>query len=319
MNKLNGVTHGNLELERALTGLQNQIGSIANIGNIYYVILASKAYYPSFLSKYGQTYEDGSFSVYPDSGNGAAINTAIQASKGGRGDIVYVMPGTYNLTAAVTMSGRSSTRLIGVNGPMYEVGGTSACYLFQGGNYENVIMSANSELSGFAIKNKSGYSAVTIPANIFSTNIHNNYFMMVQGADINIIDASAVEANKMGRIHHNRFYSEVTGALKSVIWCSAGYAKDVDHNEISSSGGTITYGIQNDSTGGFTCYNSISECGALNASVITTGIEVTARSGGCIGNRLAINSGAGVSGGTVGQTFVDNRDAESGGNAAIES
>ena len=318
MSKYSDASAGNYPLEKALVEL-SMADSMGMVGNVYYVIPSSKAYYQSFLKDKYQVYSDGSASVIADSGNGAGIQTAITNCKGGRGDYIFVLPGTYTQTTALDFSGRSSVHLIAVNGPMYNVGSTSACYLIQSGAYANVIMSANSELAGFAIKNKAGYSAVTIPTNIFSTNIHNNYFMMVQGNDINIIDASASEANKMGRIHHNRFYSEVTGVLKSVIWCSGGYAKDVDHNEISSSGGTITYGIMNDSTGGFTCYNSVSECGGLNASVISTAIEVRDTAGGVVGNRCAVGTGQGVSGGTVGHTFVDNRDGQAGGETCIET
>ena len=316
-SKINSeITHGNFGLERVLKEMAGEIG-VGFVGNAYFVIPSTKSYLTDFLNRYQQSYSDGSLAVYVDTGNGAAIQTAITATKGGRGDCIFVLPGTYTLATAIDMTGRSSTRLMAVNGPMYEVGSTTAVYLIQGGNYANVIMSANSELSGFAIKNKSGYSAVTIPANIFSTNIHNNYFMVVAGAAINIIDASASGANKMGRIHHNRFYTEVTGALTSMIWIAEGYASDVDHNEISISGGTVDAGIVNLSTGGLTNYNIVSEGGGVGSAVITTAITID-DAGTAIGNRCAVGTGQAFSGGTAEHSFVDNRDGASGGATPVQ-
>lgn len=294
-------------------------GSGLGMGNVYWVIPTSKAYYSSFIEDHQTQYSDGSWAVYGDTGDGAQIQAAINACKGSRNDYILVMPGTYTLTAAITLAGKSGVHLIGVNGAGYDVGATSSVYLIQSGNFQNVIMSANSELTGFAIKNKAGYSAVTVPASIFSTNIHNNYFMMVQGAAINIIDCSAAASNKMGRISNNRFYSEVSGALTSVIWVTEGYAVDVCNNEITISGaGTVDAGIVNLSTGGLTNYNIVSEGGGIGSAVITVAITID-DAGTAIGNRCAVGTGKGLGGGTAEESFIDNRDASSGGATPIQT
>ena len=142
--------------------------------------------------------------------------------------------------------------------------------------------------------------------------------MMVQGNAINIIDATASGANKMGRIHHNRFYSEVSGILTSCIYIGEGYASDVDHNEISISGsGTVTTGIVNLTTGGLTNYNIVSEGGGIGSAVITTAITID-DAGTAIGNRCAVGTGQAFSGGTAEHSFVDNRDGASGGATPVQ-
>ena len=104
--KLTGVTHGNQELERYLSGLESEIG-VGFGGNVYYVIQSSKAFYQDFVDKHQKQYSDGSFAVYSDSGNGLGIQAAINACKGGRGDYIIVGTGSYQLTVALTFAGKS--------------------------------------------------------------------------------------------------------------------------------------------------------------------------------------------------------------------
>ena len=288
------------------------------IGKTFHIAKAGSNSYAHISALYPPVDSDGVVRVYACDGTAddVEIQAAITACKGSANAYIFIYPGTYNLTAAITLAGKSGVHLIGVNGGGYDVGCTSSVYLIQGGNYANVIMSANSELTGFAIKNKAGYSAVTVPANIFSTNIHNNYFMMVLGSAVNIVDCSASEANKMGRVHHNRFYTEVSGNGTSAIYLAAGYAKDACHNIITTSGsGTLDYGIFNDSTGGDTSYNTIGE----GAMTITSAIGVNALAGSTVGNNCAVATGHGLGGGTAERTFVDNRDGASGGATPIQS
>jgi hypothetical protein len=290
-----------------------------SIGNVYWVIPTNKAYYQDFVLSHQVRYSDGSLSVYPDPLDGSGILAAIKACKGSRNDFIYVLPGTYTMSLPISFAGKSGVRFQGVNGPMSCGGATTSVYLLQTGAYANIISSANTEITGFAIKNAVGYSAITIPASIFSNNIHHNWFMMVEGGSYNIIDATASGANKMGRIAFNRFYSEVSGNLNAAIACCAGYAQDVIGNHISfANAGTRNYGIFNDSTGGITADNYISESGEINTCVVSQAIHVNV-AGCAINNRCAVKTGQGVDGGTAGESFVDNRDALAGGAVVIET
>lgn len=296
-------------------GLISGIGMA--VGNAYYVIPTNKAYYTDFMTNQ-RVYSDGSSMIYPDPLDCTGILAAIVACKGSRNDYIFVMPGAYTQAVAISLVGKSGVHLIAVNGQGRDVGATdsvSVTYLNHTGAYENFILSANSELAGFLISNATGYSAITVPASILATNIHHNHFAMVQGAAINIIDCTASVSNKRGRIHHNRFYTEVAGNLTAAINCAGGYAQDVCDNEISfANTGTIDYGIFNDSTGGITARNIVSEGNAT----VTNAIAINAN--GCaIDNRCAVVAGRGLAGGTASRSFVNNRDGAGGGATPIET
>ena len=295
-------------------------GGFDSVGNVYWVIPYNKAYLSDFIKSHQFRYSDGSLSVQVDNLDGKGIQAAINGCKGSRNDKINVLPGTYTLTTAISFVGKSGVRFHGVNGATVPGGGaTSSVYLIQSGAYTVITPSANTEITGFAIKNASGYSAITVPTYIFSVNIHHNWFMMVQGGAYNIIDATASVANKLGRICYNRFYSEVSGNLTAVINCCQGYAQDVIGNEISiANAGTVDYGILNDSTGGITRDNVVSESGGVNSAVISNAVCVNA-AGCAINNRCAVASGRGLSGGTAGVSFVDNRDGASGGATPIQT
>lgn len=290
----------------------------ASVGNQYFIGRSTAAaQFAGFSSRHSNTtYYDGTPMFYSDPATGAGIQSAITASLGSYNNYFFVAPGTYTLAAELTAAGKSGVHLIAVNGGSMSVGATTSVYLIQGGSFAALRLSANTEVTGFAIKNKASYSAIVVPASIFSTHIHHNYFLMVMGAAINIIDCSASVANKMGRIEFNRFNGEVTGSLTSAINCTSGYAQDVCNNELSfHSAGTVDYGIFNDSTGGMTNDNKIS---GSNGVVITTAIYVS-QYGSAIGNRCAVGAGYGIGGGTDEQSFVDNRDGVAGGASAIET
>ena len=128
------VTHSNLGLEKVLKEMIGGI-DVGNVGNVYYVIQSTKAFYADFMSKYQQRYSDGSYAVHPDTGNGAGIQAAIDACKGGRSDYILVGTGAYSLTTALTLAGKSSVHLIGVNGQTSKTGTVGAALLQQTGNY----------------------------------------------------------------------------------------------------------------------------------------------------------------------------------------
>jgi len=317
------ITHGNFGLEILLKEMIGDLNGGSG-GNVYYVVQKSKAFYGSFLEKYQQTYEDGSLAVYGDDGDGLGIQEAIDACKGGRSDYILVGTGNYNLAAALTLVGKSSVHLLGVNGLTQDVGSLGAAALTQTGNFENIILEAYGEVAGFQIINKAGYSAVTCAAGKWRPTVHHNYFHMVGGADINLIDWSAANAGVSGRIYKNKFTTWVGGVLNSAINVGAGTGIDVIGNQImaSSTAMVLDYGILNNSIGGLTADNIVSECGgdgvATNGGTITVAVQI-ATSGTAVNNRCAVGTGQGLAGGTASHTFVDNRDGQAGGETTIET
>jgi len=315
-NKINSeVTHSNFPLEKVLKELAGESG-IGLTGNVYYVILSTKAYLTDFLNKYQQKYSDGTMAVQVDTGNGLGIQAAITASYGGRSDYILVMPGSYQLTTALTMVGKSSLHLIGVNGGGVGVGCVGAALLQQTGAYQNLILEAYDEVAGFQFINKSGYSAITMADAKWRANVHHNYFHVVQGAAASII-ACAGSGMSHGFICNNRFSTWFSGALTSHILIAGGSSIVISNNLISNSLGTVDTGINVGSSGQtIVMDNVIMDCGGLGT--FTAGIQANPTS--ClIGNRFALQSGTAIAGGLPDRSFVDNRDALAGGAVVIET
>lgn len=247
---------------------------------------------------------------------GTAIQTAIDDSKGGTNTYILVFAGNYALTTAITMAGKSSMHLIGVNGYGMDVGCLGAAALTQGGNYENVIMEAYGELAGFQIINKAGYAAVTMADGKWRANIHNNYFHMTQGTACSIIKCLG-SGMSHGNISRNLFQTWVGGSITSAISTATATAVTISKNYICNYSGTMDVGITVSGAQCFLLDNIISDCGG--AGVITLGMEVGTAYSTVIGNRIQLPIGTALNGGTANRSFVDNRDAESGGNVCIET
>ena len=245
------------------------------------------------------------------------INEAIVASKGGTNSYIYVFPGAYSLTEPITMRSRSSMHLLAANGKGFDTGAPGAALLQQTGNYEVVIMEAYGELAGFQIINLDGYSAVTIAANIWRPQIHNNCFHMVAGSAINIIDATGTAAASYGSISHNRFATWVGGNLTSAINVGTGTGVDIIGNTITQYNGTMDTGI---AQAGAQCVvkdNTVSNCGG--GGVVTVAVQLYAYST-AVGNRLSVDAGKALAGGTAANSFVDNMDGATGaGNGAASN
>jgi len=292
-----------------------------DVGNVYWVIQSSKTFYNRFVSSHMFLYPDGSKSVYSDAGTGDGIAAAIAACKGGRNDYVIVGTGTYALTAALSLSGKSSVHLMGQNGGNMDVGTPGAVILRQDGNYTTITHNAFCEVAGFQIENKIGYSAINIPAGIGWTNTHNNLFKWSGSAGIDCVNFGS--GASWGSIHHNKFvqWAGTGGRACIYIGNAATTAVTVSNNDIIAFGDGLVwdYGILHTGLGGLVKDNYISESGgtdAVGGATITVAIEAGVACG-VINNRCAVATGQGLNGGTANITFVDNRDGQAGGAAAI--
>jgi hypothetical protein len=287
---------------------------IMDVGNIYWVNNSPTSTKGIEMTKrFGATeYSDQTKMLH------TTIASAISACKGGRNDYVICGTGAYTLTAAVTVAGKSSVHLIGQNGLGQGNGCVEATVLIQSGNYQAVIMETACELTGFGIINKTGYQAVTAAITSYGCNIHHNSFRIVGGAAIDLV---SLLLNSNGSICDNRFYTYTGGVLNSVIYQGEGTGVNVCRNHITASAQAVyTYGIYCDAISGMVADNYISECGGTASGAyggqITNAIKVPYHC--CaINNRCAVATGQGLNGGTTNITFVDNRDGQAGGAAAI--
>jgi len=298
----------------------------ASVGNQYFIArTTSTSQHTQFSNRYRNTiYSDGTKMFWSDAANGVQLQAAITASLGGFNNYFFTAPGAFTLTTALTLAGKSNSHLIAMNQGDYGRGAPGSSLLTQSGSYVGLIMEAYCEVKGFQFINKNGYAAVSVPNNIWRPTIHHNYFHMVGGSDINIIDASSAQACVSGSIHHNKFSTWVGGVLNAAICVGTGANVSVCDNEIlaQATAMVLDYGIYNDSVGGMTADNYVSECGGAGVASYGGTITVavyTHASGAAIGNRCAVGTGQGLAGGTASHTMVDNRDGLAGGATIIET
>jgi len=297
------------------------------VGNVYIINNTSSIYLPSalFQKRYGKTrYEDGTQMLWNDAADGVQLQAAITASTSGWNNYFLVSPGNYNLEAAITLAGKAQQHLVAMGQADMDVGAIGSAALTQTGDFVGVTMEAYGELTGFQIINKDGYAAVDIPNNVWRPVVHHNYFHMVGGSDINIIDATSSAACVSGSIHHNKFSTWVSGVLNAAIAVGLGTGVNVSYNQIvaHSTAMVLDYGIFNNSVGGMTDENKISEGGGDGLGTYGGTVTVavyTHESGTAINNRTAVGTGQGLAGGTGSHSMVDNRDGHAGGDAAIET
>jgi hypothetical protein len=307
---------GNYELEKALRQLESKAAFEGS--HIYYVIQKSKAFAAYFLQEHQKQYNDGSLAVYTDPGDGTGIQAAINACRGGRGDYIIVGTGSYQLTTALTLSGKSSVHLLAVNGLTSGIGTVGAALLQQTGDYQCLILEAYDEVAGFQFINKAGYAAITMADGKWRPSVHNNYFHMVQGTACTIIQGVGTGFTH-GFICNNRFQTWVSGAITAAIALATGNSVTIQGNSIVNYSGTMDKAI--DLGGGvqnLAVENLISDCGG--AGTITLGIDAGTPTGNVVvGNKIALPTGTGLAGGTADRTFVQNYDAENGGATPIET
>jgi len=281
------------------------------IGNVYFISRTpSSAQNALFTSRYsGTTFDDGTKMLWPDAADGVQLQAAITASQGGFNNYFIVAPGPYTLTAALTLSGKSNSHLIACNQADYGSGAPGSSLLQQSGSYVALTMEAYCEVSGFQFINKAGYAAVSVPANIWRPAIHHNCFHMVAGTACNIVDATGAAACSYGSISNNRFATWVGGNLTSAINVGTGTGTVIDGNVISQYNGTMDYGIVQAGAQCIVSNNIVSNCGG--GGVVTVAVQIHTYSS-AVGNRLSVDAGKALAGGTAANSFVDNMDGATG-------
>jgi len=300
------------------------------VGNVYYVIKSTEAYYDQFLTERQGVYNDGSVIVHTD------IQSALDATVECRNDYVIVQPADadYDITETLTMT-KKAVHLICPAGMTGSTGATNACRIHQTTGDIPILQIADAgcEVAGFYLKSGSGASplvtGVEMIAGCYGVNIHHNYFCVngVTGDGPVLGGTGATGNGAWGIIHHNRLVTITSGVTFPVLWNFpyTSYSLLVEHNSFSiQTGVTISTAVINMSGGyGEANFNTFSALTTfpsqgLTAPSIEACIHLGGGAGGAIGNRGAILTGDLLSGGTANAQFSDNFDAASGG-AAVES
>ena len=281
------------------------------IGNLYFIArTTSTSQFTRFSERYQDAKnQDGTPILYSDAANGVQLQTAITNSLGGMNNYFICAPGAFTLTTALTLAGKSNSHLIAMNMGDYGPSGSGSSLIQQSGNYVGLIMEAYCEVSGFQFINKDGYAAIQVPANIWRPTIHHNCFHMVAGSAINVIDASGAAACSYGNISYNRFATWVGGNLTSAINVGTGTGVDIIGNVITQYDGTMDYGITQAGAQCIVKDNVVSNCGG--GGVVTVAVNIHQYSS-AIGNRLSVDAGKALAGGTAANSFVDNMDGATG-------
>lgn len=280
-------------------------GAVMDVGNVYWVNNSPTSTKGTEMTKrYGKVvYSDGTRMLQ------TSVANAITACKGGRNDYIIAGTGAYTLTTLATLSGKSSIHLIGQNGFGRGVGSAGAALLQQTGAFAVVAMEAYCELAGFQIINLTGYSAVTVAANIWRPSIHHNTFHTVAGSAINIVDATGALACSYGNISQNRFATWVGGNMTSCINVGTATGVDIIENYISHYNGTCDYGITQAGAQCLVKDNVVMNSGS--GGVVTVAVNIHEYSS-AVDNRLAVDAGKGLAGGTAANSFVGNKDGATG-------
>lgn len=291
--------------------------NMMDVGNIYFVNNSPTSAKGIELTKrFGATrYSDDSLMLH------TTPTTAITACIGGRNDYVILSTGTYALTTAITLTGKSSVHLIGQNGLGMDIGTAGAVILRQDGNYTTITNNAFCETAGLQIENKIGYSAIDVPTGIGWTNIHHNLFKVSLSAGIDCVNYGS--GASWGSIHHNKFVQWASTGGRACIYIpdQATTAVTVANNDILAFGDGLVWdnGIYHYGLGGLVRDNYIGESGgtaAIGGATITVAINVGVATN-VANNRTCVATGQGLNGGTANITFVDNRDGQAGGATAI--
>jgi hypothetical protein len=305
------------------------------VGNVYYVIKTTAAYYSQFVDEYSVDYFDGSNSICPDAGNladtsaGSLLNTGIQDALNkcvaNRNDYVIVMPSQddYNIGAALTLS-KKAVHLICPAGLGNDVGATNATRIHQctAATPVMTISDASVEVAGFYLKNYTKITAVEFAQNAYAPNFHNNTLSMTYDGttgepliDNEVTGNTINDGGSWGSIERNWLVSNTTAtsiACLVNIHASATSCR-VKYNEITIGDGcTCAVGISNQAVKGATDYNVLHSGGGASGGAYTHCISIGA-SGSAFGNRGAGADSVIVTGGTANLSFSDNINSASGG------
>ncbi len=237
--------------------------------------------------------EDGVVRVYTD------IATALAACVSGRGDYVYVSPGTYTITTALAATSVDDVHLVAL--------GTEGSTILTGSaaNVLNLTTCKGWEITGFQF-NLASTKKVLALVGCSGINVHHNTFLSAVGGSASHFIHMLTTASTYCRIYDNRFISNLVVAGGAITQTSMitglGIGHIIERNvfvvgEVTTANqGTVTDGIvfaAAADAGNIVRGNSFTE---FNAAVFTAGVNygTTAIAGSvlCHDNNFMLATGA---------------------------
>lgn len=106
---LQGVTHGNQELENYLVSLESQLGLPATVGNVYVVMNATDPGYIQFNDKYQKRYEDGTMRIH------TSLLSAYNATTSNRHDVILLNAYGAHVQTAMLEVSKNRVHFIGMD------------------------------------------------------------------------------------------------------------------------------------------------------------------------------------------------------------
>jgi len=305
------------------------------VGNIYYVVKRTEAFYEQIVAEYSVDYADGSNSICPDVGTTtssaatALLNTGIQDALDKtvecRNDYVVVWPSNsdYDIGAALTLS-KKCVHLVCPAGLGNDIGSTNACRIHQLTAATPVFTVSDSavEIAGFYVKPYAKVTLLELAQNAYAPNIHHNSLIATGYSSTDgepVIDTIVTgntlnDGGSWGALERNWIIVNGNCTIASVIYIHANStACRVNHNEITLGNQAIgTVGIYNDTTLGSTNFNIFNGGGGTFGGTWTHCVYVNV-AGSATGNRGMAADGEIVAGGTANRSFSDNMNSASGG------
>lgn len=226
--------------------------------------------------------EDGIARVY--SGN-SSIATALLQCVAGRGDVIYVTPGTYTISTAIAAS-VNDVRFLALGTPGSVILTASASDIFD-------LTGDGIEIAGFRMNIASTKIAIDM-VGADACKIHDNVFLSAVGGAASHFIIMQTTACLYNHIHDNRFISNLVvsgGAITQTSQITGlGIGNIIEHNEFvagrvsTANAGAVTDGVvflAAADTGNFVRWNSFTE---FNGATFTAGVRTGAStvSGACM-------------------------------------
>lgn len=278
----------------------------AGTGKVFFVLPSSSA----LLADYQQNYqpdEDGQVRVFEND-----FATPLAATVAGRGDVIFVLPGAYTISAALTVS-TNDVKIIGIGKPGAAMltGSSSNIMTITGDGVEVANL-------GFTIASAKKGIVMTGADNC---HIHDNVFKSAVGGTASHFIHMVTTACTYNKIYDNQFVSllDVSGGIvtQTSHITGLGIGNLIEHNSFvagrltTDNAGAVTSGIvfaAAADAGNLIRWNSFTE---FNGATFTAGVDygTTAVSGSvmCYDNNFMLGTAANaVVNGTNAANFANN-------------
>lgn len=236
-------------------------------GKAFFVAASGSTLTPSLLDQFKQD-EDGVLRVF------STIAEALTNCVAGRGDFIYVLPGTYTITTALAMS-KSEVHLIALGSPGTVILTGSGADIMD-------VTAAGCEIAGFQLNLASTKIAIDLSA-ADGVSIHDNVFLSAVGGAASHFIRMAGTATNYGRIFSNRFVSNLVVAGGAITQTShitgLGIGNIIEQNVfVAGRVTTANAGAVTDAV----VFNAAADCGNIvrqntfvevNGATFTAGVE----------------------------------------------